>query len=102
MNYFSTTSFAIALKVSFSGRKRIFLFMERVQISPCGFICERVTVACVAPFSAVLGAKNEEQRSKTAGKMVQGLVSFSRGQTENPVPRPFFAPKLNGNACYAG
>ena len=36
LNYFSTTSFAIALKVSFSGRKIIFLFMERVQISPCG------------------------------------------------------------------
>ena len=41
LNYFSTTSFAIALKVSFSGRKRIFLFMESVQISPCGFVCER-------------------------------------------------------------
>ena len=38
LNYFSTTSFAIALKVSFSGRKGIFLFMERVQISPCGFL----------------------------------------------------------------
>ena len=23
-------------------------------------------------------------------------------KTENPVPRSFFAPKLNGNACYAG
>ena len=34
LNYFSTTSFAIALKVSFSKRKRIFLFMESVQISP--------------------------------------------------------------------
>ena len=22
--------------------------------------------------------------------------------TENPVPRSFFAPKPNGNACYAG
>ena len=41
LNYFSTTSFAIALKVSFSGRRRIFLFIESVQISPCGFVCER-------------------------------------------------------------
>ena len=41
LNYFSAASFAIALKVSFSGRKRIFLFMESVQISPCGFVCER-------------------------------------------------------------
>ena len=40
VNYFSTTSVAIALKVSFSGRKRIFLFMESVQISPCSFVCE--------------------------------------------------------------
>ena len=41
LNYFSTTSFAIALKVSSSGRKRIFLFVESVQISPYGFVCER-------------------------------------------------------------
>ena len=40
-NYFSTTSFAIALKVFSSGRKRIFLLMESVQISPRGFVCER-------------------------------------------------------------
>ena len=41
LNYFSTTSFAIALKILFTGRKRIFLFMESVQISPCGSVCER-------------------------------------------------------------
>ena len=41
LNYFRTTSFAIALKLSFSGRKIIFLFMERVQISPCVFVCVR-------------------------------------------------------------
>ena len=40
-NYFSTTSFAIALKVCSSGRKRIFLSVESVQISPYGFVCER-------------------------------------------------------------
>ena len=40
LNYFSTTSFAIALKVSSSGRKIIFLSMESVQISPCRFVCE--------------------------------------------------------------
>ena len=32
LNYFSTTSFAIALKVSSSGRKIIFLIMESAQI----------------------------------------------------------------------
>ena len=41
LNYFSTTSFAIALKVSFGGRKRIFLFMESVQSSLCDFVCKR-------------------------------------------------------------
>ena len=41
LNYFCTTSFAIALKVSSSGRKRIFLIMESVQISRRGFVRER-------------------------------------------------------------
>ena len=67
-----------------------------------------------------LGAKNEEHESKTAGKKAQvkergevgeereetslfGSCFISRAvKTENPVPRSFFAPKLNGNACYAG
>ena len=40
LNYFITTSFPIALKVCPSGRKRIFLFMEVFQISPCNFVCE--------------------------------------------------------------
>ena len=40
-NYFSTTSFPIVQKVSSSGRKRIFLFVESVQISPSSFVCER-------------------------------------------------------------
>ena len=42
LNYFSTTSFAIALKVSSGGRKIIFLIMEIVQISPCGFNLTRL------------------------------------------------------------
>ena len=29
------------------------------------------------------------------------LISHA-AKTENPVPRSFFAPKLNGNACYTG
>ena len=41
LNYFSTTSFAIPPKVSSSGRKIIFLIMESVQISLCGFVRER-------------------------------------------------------------
>ena len=41
LNYFSTTSFAIAPKVSSSARKKIFPIMESVRISPCGFVRER-------------------------------------------------------------
>ena len=41
LNYFSTTSFPIAQKVSSSGRKRNFLFVASVQISPSSFVCER-------------------------------------------------------------
>ena len=55
------------------------------------------------------GEKNEERESKTARKMAQvkehfmALVSsVSRGQNRKSLPRYFFAPKPNGNACYAG
>ena len=41
LNYISSTSLDIALKVSSSERRRVVLLMESVQISPCAFICER-------------------------------------------------------------
>ena len=41
LNYVSSTTLDIALKVSSSERRRVVLLMESVQISPCGFICER-------------------------------------------------------------
>ena len=41
LNYVSSTSLDIALKVSSSERRSIVLLMESIQISPCGFICER-------------------------------------------------------------
>ena len=40
LNYVSSSSLDIALKVSCSERRRVVLLMESVQISPCGFICE--------------------------------------------------------------
>ena len=40
LNYVSSTSLDIALKVS-SSERRVVLLMESVQISPYGFICER-------------------------------------------------------------
>ena len=70
-------------------------------------------LACVGSVSVLpacsLGAKNEERESKTTQKMAQvkerggGSCFISRAaKTENPVPRSFFTPKPNGNACYAG
>ena len=41
LNYVSSTSLDIALEVSPSERRRVVLLMESVQISRCGFICER-------------------------------------------------------------
>ena len=46
-------------------------------------------------FLCGLGAKNEEQESFFGSRFI-----FRAGKTENPVPRSFFAPKLNGNVCY--
>ena len=68
------------------------------------------TVHNFLAFLCGLGAKNEEQESKTARKMAQvkerggvGSRFISRAvKTENPFPRSIFAPKPNGNACYAG
>ena len=41
LNYVSSTSLDIALKVPSIERRRVVLLMESVQISPCAFICER-------------------------------------------------------------
>ena len=38
--FISCVTLTIALKVSFSGRKIIFLLKKSVQISPCSFVCE--------------------------------------------------------------
>ena len=52
LNYFSTMSLsiAIALKVSFSGKKEFFCSMESVQISPCGFVCRDARKVDVSEF----------------------------------------------------
>ena len=53
-------------------------------------------LACVASVSVRF-------RSKERGTRVKDSCFISRAaKTENPVPRSFFAPKPNGNACYAG
>ena len=83
-----------------------------------------VNLACVASVSVRFRSKERGTRvkdreknsaSKRAGRgWATGLDPLplfhffgprfiSRtAKTENPVPRSFFAPKPNGNACYAG
>ena len=64
-------------------------------------------IACVASVSVRLRSK--ERGTGVKDRATNGFLSFfgfrciSRAvKTENPVPRSFFAPKPNGNACYAG
>ena len=69
-------------------------------------------IACVASVSVRFRSKERGTRvkdrakngvSKRAGRGFFGSCFISRAaKTENPVPRSFFAPKPNGNACYAG
>ena len=40
-----------------------------------------------------------EERTRKESQMARVK---DRGGAENPVPRSFFAPKPNGNVCYAG
>ena len=67
--------------------------------------------ACVASVSVRFRSKERGTRvsQRPCEKMTQvrskgfGSRFISRAvKTENPLPRSFFAPKLNGNACYAG
>ena len=46
LNYVTSKSLYIALKVSSRERRRVVLLMESVQISPCGFICEHEESRC--------------------------------------------------------
>ena len=46
-------------------------------------------------------SKERGTRVKDRAKNVSFLISRA-AKAENPVPRSFFAPKPNGNACYAG
>ena len=58
-------------------------------------------------YLACLASVSVRFRSKERGKRVNDRATneafISRSvKTENPLPRSFFAPKPNGNACYAG
>ena len=78
--------------------------------------CVGIALACVASVSVRFRSKErgasykchaKNGASKIAGRglCVVGRLSvhFSRAaKTENLVPRSFFAPKPNENACFAG
>ena len=55
------------------------------------------TLACVASVSVWFRSKERGTRVKDRARFI-----FHAVKTENTVPRSFFAPKLNRNACYAG
>ena len=64
-------------------------------------------LACVASVSVRFRGKERgtrvKERAKNGASKSNGSCFISRAaKTENPVPRSFFAPKPNGNACYAG
>ena len=64
-------------------------------------------VACVASVSVRFRSKERgtrvKDRAKNGASKFFGSCFISRAaKTENPVPRSFFVPKPNGNACYAG
>ena len=58
-------------------------------------------IACVASVSVRFRSKERGTRVKDSEKNGSRLISRTV-KTENPIPPLFFAPKLNGNPCYAG
>ena len=63
-------------------------------------------LACVASVSVRFRRKERGTRVKDrekSGASKRALVSFlARSIPQSPLPPYFFAPKTNGNACYAG
>ena len=61
-------------------------------------------VACVASVSVRFRRKERGTRVKLVkDREKSGSRFISRAvHTESPLPRYFFTPKPNGNACYAG
>ena len=58
-------------------------------------------LVCVAIVSVRFRSKKRGTRVKDRATNGSRFISRSV-KTENPLPRSFFAPKPNGNACYAG
>ena len=58
-------------------------------------------IACVASVSVRFRSKERGTSVKDHAKNGSRLISRAI-KTETPLPRYLFAPKPNGNACYAG
>ena len=58
-------------------------------------------IACVESVSVRFRSKEQGTRVKDRAKNGSRLISLAI-KTETPLPRSLFAPKPNGNACYAG
>ena len=71
--------------------------VERVCYSSvCTVVKSVFPVACLASVSVLFRSKERGTRAKDRAK------NGASKRTENPLPRSLFAPKQNGNACYAG
>ena len=60
-----------------------------------------LALVCVASVSVQFRRKERGTRVKDREKSGSRFISHAV-KTESPLPRYFFAPKPNGNACYAG
>ena len=97
--YFNAAVSSVKSKGSLSRQRmlsfsRMFTF-RWINNRPCNM--EQHHQPAQQAFLCCLGEKNEERESKTASRFISRAVN-----TESPLPRYFFAPKPNGNACYAG
>ena len=67
-----------------------------LSIVPCG------SSPVVRLYLGKTEAPEEEAVSRSTARKVALVPFFARPKTKNPVPPSYFAPKPNGNACYAG
>ena len=67
-----------------------------LPIVPCG------SSPVVRLYLGKTEAPKEAAVSRSTARKVALVPFFARPKTKNPVPSSYFAPKPNGNACYAG
>ena len=66
------------------------------------YLLSNLLFACIASVSVQFPSKERGRRVKNRAKnWARSRSIFLAVKTKNPVPRSFFAPKPNRNACYA-